>query len=65
MPDLKAFLFLFVLLPSSSSYAQNEHKLQQLLAPFAETKHLKLAYQENVIHFFLNNRKCIGVILNT
>lgn len=52
MPDLKVLFFLFILLVSSSPYAQDDHKLQQLLAPFADTKHLKLSYQEKRYSFF-------------
>ncbi len=52
MPDLKVLFFLFILLVSSSPYAQDDHKLQQLLAPFADTKYLKLSYQEKRYSFF-------------
>lgn len=51
MPDFKSLFLIFLLLISNTVYAQDD-KLQQLLAPFAETKHLKLAYQEKRFSLF-------------
>ena len=52
MPDFKSLFLIFLWLISNAVYAQDDDKLQQLLAPFAETQHLKLAYQEKRFSLF-------------
>ena len=52
MPDVKSSFFVFLLLIATTVHSRDDYKLQQLLAPFAETKQLKLAYQEKRFSLF-------------
>jgi len=46
MSDYKVFILLFLLLLSGVCTAQDNLQLQKLLSPLAETKHIKLEYEE-------------------
>ncbi len=52
LKSFKQFVFFCLLLTSCLTYAQDDQALQNLLSPFSEIKHIKLAYEEKRFSLF-------------
>ena len=53
----RVFLFCFLLLLPYISPAHNNEALEQLLAPFAKTQHIKIAYEEKRFSLFFKRAR--------